>query len=365
MNFSKNFIKFKNIKCHIKFSKHIKFRNKEFNIVSTSKNFRLCCQVININIVRPFINVIHKSQFDNGIPPVMGSHLMPSNKPSPISKSKNTETGVLQHIFKYPENDTHCAILQYPDSEAVSKGLIDMILNKAKISIQEKGSFTFVVSGGSVLPLLNGLTKTEANWEYWHIFWVDERIVPHSSPDSNYKATLDSFLSVVEIPDDNIYQIQEGLDVYQAAKNYEGRLLSIDTKILPRNSQGFPCFDLILMGIGPDGHVASLFPNKIETSITEGWIIPVTNSPKLPKERFSFTIPVINSAKEITIVAVGSNKSEIVQRVLEVTSLPGALPAQLICPKNGSLNWVLDKEASEKLNILKWKSAKEYPRNAY
>lgn len=122
-------------------------------------------------------------------------------------------------------------------------------------------------------------------------------------------------------------------------------------------------FDLILLGIGPDGHVASLFPNAAQTAATKGWVLPVSNSPKPPPERITFTMPAINAAKEVLVVAVGESKAEIVQRILECQALPGALPAQLVRPSSGKLKWVLDSLSAQELKLEEWSTAKEFPRN--
>jgi len=118
-------------------------------------------------------------------------------------------------------------------------------------------------------------------------------------------------------------------------------------------------FDLIALGIGPDGHVASLFPNRPEIAVTDRWVIPVSASPKPPPERITFTLPVINAAKDVLVIALGEGKAEIVQRVLEVQALPGALPAQLVrAGEGGRVRWVLDAFSAQELNIGDWDASK-------
>ncbi|KAK9856858.1 hypothetical protein WJX84_008424 [Apatococcus fuscideae] len=126
---------------------------------------------------------------------------------------------------------------------------------------------------------------------------------------------------------------------------------------------GFPIFDLVLLGIGPDGHIASLFPNRSQTAARKGWVLPVSDSPKPPSERITLTLPVINAAKEVGIVAFGDGKAEIVQRALEVQALPGALPAQLVRPEEGRLYWLLDAGSAGNLRSGKWEDAKAFPRS--
>jgi 6-phosphogluconolactonase len=200
----------------------------------------------------------------------------------------------------------------------------------------------------------------------WWVFWVDERNVPHDSADSNYKGAHDALLGRVGIPAEQVVAIQEGLPVEQAATAYEGRLLALPPSVLPRTQpDSLPVFDLILLGIGPDGHVASLFPNRPETAETRGWVLPVRDSPKPPPERITFSMPAINAAKQVLVVAVGESKAEIVQRVLEVQALPGALPAQMVRPSHGGkLRWVLDAMSAQELRLEDWEAGgKAFPRN--
>jgi 6-phosphogluconolactonase len=198
----------------------------------------------------------------------------------------------------------------------------------------------------------------------WWVFFVDERNVPLASADSNFKGAQDALLGRVGIPASQIFALQEGLSVQQAATNYEGRLLGLPDSVLPRTEdRSLPVFDLILLGIGPDGHVASLFPNAPETAATSGWVLPVSSSPKPPPERITFTMPAINAAKEVAVVAVGESKAEIVQRALEVQALPGALPAQLVRPSSGKLKWVLDSMSAQNLQLEDWASGKGFPRS--
>lgn len=228
-------------------------------------------------------------------------------------------------------------------------------------------SFSLVVSGGSLPSQLANLAsvKGTVQWDKFHIFFVDERNVPHDSPESNLKAVQDALLSKVPIPTSQVHGIAEGLSVREAAVNYEGRLVSLPASVLPRNAEGLPVFDLMLLGLGPDGHVASLFPHRSTLTETERWVLPVDNSPKPPAERITMTLPVINAAKDIIFVALGEGKAEVVQRVLEVQALPGALPAQLVRPtaEGARVRWLLDVQSAQHLDIASWEDAKNFPRS--
>lgn len=111
--------------------------------------------------------------------------------------------------------------------------------------------------------------------------------------------------------------------------------------------------------------MASLFPNRKEASNTTDWVLPVTDSPKPPAERITLSLPVINAARQVVVVAVGAGKAEVVQRALEVQALPGALPVQLVQPTSGKLTWVLDKAAAHDLRVNDWAAgSKKFPRSS-
>ncbi|PNH10783.1 putative 6-phosphogluconolactonase 5, chloroplastic [Tetrabaena socialis] len=317
---------------------------------------------------QPFINLIpNNGRWEGGIPPVMGAHLMASGVVSPVSVSKGAGIDVTPHPFQYHDTDTDVTVLLYVTAEKAQAGLAKLVVEAAQAAVKAKGAFTLVLSGGSLPSLLAPLATAKGiDWAKTHVFFVDERNVPHSSPDSTYKAAQEELLSKVPVPPAQVYAIAEGLPVEQAAIQYEGRLISVPAAALPRSAEGgFPVFDLILLGLGPDGHVASLFPNRGETAVTSGWILPVKNSPKPPPERITMTLPVINAAKEVAFVALGAGKAEIVQRTLEVQALPGALPAQLVRPRGGKLKWLLDVPSAEHLDVASWGEGKQWPRSTF
>jgi 6-phosphogluconolactonase len=314
---------------------------------------------------RYVINEIPQSQWDDGVPAVMGAHLMASGNVAPISTSTGPGEGGIPHMFQYHIEDTTTDVAQFSDFEAASRGMVAKVGGIAKQAIDEKGAFTVAISGGSMLKALGYFASDKtADFSKWWVLFVDERNVPHSSDDSTYKGAKAPFLDKVGIPPSQVLEIKEGLTAEQAATNYEGRMLDIPQSALPRDAAGMPVLDAILLGTGPDGHVASLFPNSAQLAATEGWIVPVTNSPKPPPERISFTLPAINAANACIFLATGGGKAEIVHRVLECQALPGALPAQLVRPTNGRLTWLLDIESSAHLDIASWGDKKAHPRSS-
>ncbi|KAJ6677410.1 6-PHOSPHOGLUCONOLACTONASE [Salix viminalis] len=187
---------------------------------------------------------------------------------------------------------------------------------------KERGAFTVVVSGGSLIKSLRKLVEApyvdSIDWSKWHVFWVDERVVPKDHPDSNYKLALDGFLSKVPIPPGNVYAINDALSAEGAADAYETCLKHlVHTGVINLSSlSGFPKFDLMLVGMGPDGHVASLFPGHPLLKENQKWVAHITDSPKPPPERITFTLPVINSSAYIALVVCGAGKASVVQTAL-------------------------------------------------
>jgi 6-phosphogluconolactonase len=290
---------------------------------------------------------------------------MASGVVAPVSTSKGAGVDVPPHLFQYPTAEGNAQVVVYITPQSAATGLAKSVAEAAAAAIKAKGTFTLVLSGGSLINSLGALADAKGiDWSKWYVFWVDERNVSHSSADSNYGAAQAALLGRVPVPPGNVYAIAEGLTVQQAAKSYEGRLAVLPPEVLPRDGAGWPVFDLVLLGVGPDGHVASLFPNAAATAYTgPDWVLPISDSPKPPPERITFSLPVINAAKEVQVVAVGEGKAEIVQRVLEVQALPGALPAQLVRPASGTLKWVLDVASAQNLDIGEWASSKAFPRS--
>lgn len=304
-------------------------------------------------------------RWPTGIPPAMGGHYMSSGIMAPLSNSKGPGIDIAPLYFTYPSGESEVDVTVYENDFAAANGLAELIVKASTASIAKKGSFTVALSGGSLVKSLGALVgRTDIDFSRWFIIFVDERVVPLSSPDSNYRAAHDEFLRKVPIPSSHIITIKEDLPADLAAEHYAGQLLDLPADVLPRDANAMPVIDLVLLGVGPDGHVASLFPNRKETAATSGWVLPVTESPKPPAQRITLTMPVLNAAKQVAVVALGGGKSEVVQRALEVQSLPGALPVQLVKPDGGRLSWVLDKAAASDLQIAEWNDSKLFPRSS-
>ncbi|XP_021775012.1 probable 6-phosphogluconolactonase 4, chloroplastic [Chenopodium quinoa] len=242
----------------------------------------------------------------------------------------------------------------FDSEEQVAFELAKFTANLSDHFVSERGAFTVVVSGGSLIKSLRKLAEPpysdSIDWTKWHVFWVDERVVPKDHPDSNYKLAYDGFLSKVPIPPGNVYAINDSLSAEGAADDYETGLKQlVKTNILATSpTSGFPKFDVMLLGMGPDGHVASLFPGHPLLKESQRWVTSINDSPKPPPERITFTFPVINSSANIALVVCGSGKAAVVKAALSGDQSSDMLPVQMVSPE-GELKWFLDKEAAAML----------------
>jgi len=228
------------------------------------------------------------------------------------------------------------------------KSLAEYIIKAQTEAIEKKHKFSIAISGGSLPKQLGGLVgHPDARWDKWHVYFSDERAVPLDDPDSNYKLVKDEFLSKVSIPEANIHRIDTSLlgDMDELADEYESQLIQ---SFAAKDSARFPVFDVIMLGMGPDGHTASLFPGHALLSETTGWVVPIEDSPKPPSRRITLTLPVINHASRVVFVATGSGKQDTLKEVLDEPEK--GLPCSRVRPAYPStLHWFVDDAASVKV----------------
>lgn len=234
--------------------------------------------------------------------------------------------------------------------------LADYIAELSEVSIKERGVFAIALSGGSLIGLMGKLCqspyKKMVDWGKWYVFWTDERVVAKNHADSNFKQAKDGFLSKVPILPSHIYSINDLVSAEQAALDYGFVIRQlVRTRIISVSDiLDCPKFDLVLLNMGSDGHVASLFPNHPTLNETDEWVTFITDSPKSPPERITFTLPVINSAANVALVAAGAGKAEAVGLVADnMASDCLLLPARMVVPAEGRLVWFLDEAAASKL----------------
>jgi 6-phosphogluconolactonase len=215
---------------------------------------------------------------------------------------------------------------------------------------KKRHGFTVALSGGSLMEILapqlsESPLRNKVDWSAWHVFWADERCVPWSSPESNYGAAYRMLFKHVDVPPGQIHAIDDTLGAVEAAEAYE----SILRKAFQPETGSFPRIDLILLGIGEDGHIASLFPGSPLLRETRRWVAPVLDAPKPPPVRVTLTLPVINSARHVVFVAAGPGKRAILSQVIRPGLHRPRLPAELVNPSDGELQWFVDAAAAGNL----------------
>jgi 6-phosphogluconolactonase len=229
-----------------------------------------------------------------------------------------------------------------PDPEALAEEAARRFVALAQAAVADHGRFTVALSGGSTpRALYSRLTQpplSEAvDWANVHVFWGDERMVPPDDIESSYRMARETLLTHVPIPAANIYPIPTvGGTPEAAASAYEETLAAVFGADLPR-------FDLILLGIGPDGHTASLFPGHPEpVRPSVALAVAVHNAPKPPPARVSFTFRLINAAANVLFVVAGADKAAALRQVLRGPIDVARLPAQGVRPSQGALVWLVD-----------------------
>jgi 6-phosphogluconolactonase len=217
--------------------------------------------------------------------------------------------------------------------------------------VARRGRARIAISGGSTPKATFALLADpsqpygrEVPWEKVELFWVDERTVGPDDPDSNYRMTREQLLSKVPLQPEHVHRIEGELDPEEAAAKYE----SVIRREFRLEGAEVPRFDLLWLGMGDDGHTASLFPHT-EGIHQLGRIVYANHVPQKDTWRITLTAPVINEALEVIFLIGGDDKAEPLERVLYGAYDPEETPAQLIQPKNGSLLFLLDKKAAAKL----------------
>lgn len=257
-------------------------------------------------------------------------------------------------------------IVLLPDRAALAREASTRFVALSQDAISARGIFSLALSGGSTPRDLYALLathefSTQVDWSRIHLFWGDERAVLPDHPDSNFKMANETLISRVPIPAENVHRIHTEIATDAAASEYENTLRrfffpSHDVRDHNPNrgterrgmGEGPPQFDLILLGLGPDAHTASLFPHTPVLRETTRWVA-AQYVEKLKTNRITFTPPLINAAETILFLVAGADKADAVRAVLHGDYSPDDFPAQLIHPTHGKLAWLLDQDASAKL----------------
>lgn len=233
----------------------------------------------------------------------------------------------------------------YANSEALTQAAADYFVSQAEVALTSRQRFSVALSGGSTPQPLYTLLATDGfarrvDWARVHVFWGDERCVPADHPDSCYRMAREALLDYVPLPAQNIYRIRGEEEPAKAATEYE--------QILRRffGEASGARFDLVWLGMGDDGHTASLFPGTEVVDEQERWV--KENYVQAAKQRWRITLtpPAINAASNIAFLVSGASKAERLRQVLMGEYQPHLLPSQLVKPLNGHLVWLVDSAAA-------------------
>ncbi len=252
-------------------------------------------------------------------------------------------------------------VQRYPNLEALSNAAAEFTCRLAEKNVQKRGAFTLALSGGNTpRPLYEALARppfdTRMPWRDIHLFWGDERCVPSDHPDSNFAMAFRTLISRIPIPSQNVHRIPAEIDPpEEAAGAYEKLLRGFFRTSVKKDTHSnascggepFPSFDLILLGVGKDGHTASLFPDDRAVEEEKHWVATVRaphSSPPVP--RITLTLPVINRAECVLFMISGSGKREVIRSILEdLDPAPRSYPAARVNPE-GIVVWLIDEEAT-------------------
>jgi 6-phosphogluconolactonase len=240
-------------------------------------------------------------------------------------------------------------LLILPDQVALADEAARRFVALAQAAISARGRFSVALSGGSTpRGLYQRLAQppyhNQLDWSNVHVFWGDERYVPLDDPESSFRMAREALLTQVPIPAANIYPVPTvGGTPEAAAGAYAATITTFFDAEQPR-------FDLILLGMGPDGHTASLFPGAPELTTPSGdMVVVVRDAPKPPPTRLSFTLPLINAAANVLFLIAGGDKAATLREVLRGPLEPARLPAQGVRPAQGALLWLVDTAAAQAL----------------
>jgi len=235
----------------------------------------------------------------------------------------------------------------FKDINELSQYAANLFIETANQSIEKRGRFLTALSGGSapmrLYELLGNQFQNKVNWSRVHFFWGDERCVPVDDAGNSYGQTKKVLFDKINIPDENIHRILSELEPDSAARDYARTLA-----VFAEPPLAWPRFDLTLLGMGDDGHTASLFPNS-PVEADSPTLAVTANYQGRPANRVTLTQKVLNSSRNVLFLVTGKSKAVTLSRVLSDEYIPAELPAQRIAPDDGNLIWLVDVEASSLL----------------
>jgi 6-phosphogluconolactonase len=236
----------------------------------------------------------------------------------------------------------------FADAAALARAAVSRWLALAETAVAARGRFSVALSGGStpraLFELLGQPPFAAALWAQTHVFWSDERLVPPDDPGSNYRQAQDLLLSRAPLPAANVHRVHGELNPQAAAEAYTKQLHAFAA------GRGWPRFDLVLLGLGSDGHTASLFPGEPDPAEQRVPVLAVTaDYQDRPARRVTFTPLLINAARHVLFLVSGADKANALAATLRGPHDPARYPAQRIRPVDGALTWLVDQAAARRL----------------
>lgn len=231
----------------------------------------------------------------------------------------------------------------FPNKDAFIAGAAEFMAAQAAEALAARGRWIIALAGGGTpRPIYSRLAEAgysqRIDWPRVHVFFGDERCVPPDDSRSNYRMAREALLDSVPLPQENVYRVAGEADPALAALAYEQEIQRLF------RSAALPAFDLICLGLGDNGHTASLFPGTASLREQTRWIVPQYVE-VMHSWRVTMTAPLINAARHVAFFVEGAGKAEMLQRVLHGPFDPDVLPAQMIQPADGQLHWLVDAAA--------------------
>jgi 6-phosphogluconolactonase len=238
-----------------------------------------------------------------------------------------------------------------PDGGALALRAADLFALAAQEAAAARGRFAVALSGGETPRALYKLLARQqfsqkVPWRRVHLYWSDERCVPPDDPASNYGVARDAFIKHVPITAENVHRMRGEDAPDEAAQAYDAELRGLAVESRPRVD--VPVLDLVLLGLGTDGHTASLFPHSDALAVEDSFAV-ATQAPD-GSSRLTITAPVLNAARRVWFLVTGAKKAGMVAEVIEGLRVPNAVPAQGVAPVHGTLTWFLDEAAAAELS---------------
>ncbi|MEI2688939.1 MAG: 6-phosphogluconolactonase [Anaerolineae bacterium] len=231
----------------------------------------------------------------------------------------------------------------FPDKDAFIAGAAEFMVQQAAEALAARGRWTVALAGGGTpRPIYAQLAQAgnsdRIDWRGVHVFFGDERCVPPDDSRSNYRMARETLLDHVALPPENVHRMAGEMDPALAALAYEQEIRRLFRSVAT------PALDLVCLGLGDNGHTASLFPGTASLREQARWVVPQYVE-VMQSWRVTMTAPLINAARHVAFFVEGAGKAEMLQRVLHGPYDPDVLPAQMIQPADGQLHWLVDAAA--------------------